>query len=354
MDGEAWIDRLLSSEGQRLLADLATEDLGPATEISLITRLRRTYAPDLVANALEQTKLRARAARKFARAERMLFTAAGLEQASSERMAAHHAERYAAFPAVADLCCGIGGDAIGLAARSAVMAVDRDPVHVRLAEYNAGVADVARSVNAVLADVRDLAFDGVEAVFIDPARRSGDRRLKSGASEPALDWCFDLANRVSAVGIKAAPGLPTELAPDGWELEFVSEGRELKEAALWSPALRSARRRATILPEGQTTTERPGAFVDVRDPGRFLIDPDPSITRAGLVEELGESLGESWKIDERVAFLSSDRRVATPFGRTLRIEASMPWSLAKLRDSLRALDVGPVDIRKRGSAVDVD
>jgi hypothetical protein len=32
----------------------------------------------------------------------------------------------------------------------------------------------------------------------------------------------------------------------------------------------------------------------------------------------------------------------------------MPWSLARLRESLRSLDVGTVDIRKRGSAVDVE
>jgi hypothetical protein len=32
----------------------------------------------------------------------------------------------------------------------------------------------------------------------------------------------------------------------------------------------------------------------------------------------------------------------------------MPWNLGRLRESLRSLDVGSVDIRKRGSAVDVD
>jgi hypothetical protein len=32
----------------------------------------------------------------------------------------------------------------------------------------------------------------------------------------------------------------------------------------------------------------------------------------------------------------------------------MPWGLAALKRSLRELDVGVVDIRKRGSAVDVD
>ena len=50
------------------------------------------------------------------------------------------------------------------------------------------------------------------------------------------------------MGIKAAPGLPLELVPPGWEAEFLAVGRGLKEALLWSPALASAPRRATILP----------------------------------------------------------------------------------------------------------
>jgi hypothetical protein len=78
------------------------------------------------------------------------------------------------------------------------------------------------------------------------------------------------------------------------------------------------------------------------------------VTRAGLVEELGRSLGSCWKIDSRIAFLSSDTELRTPFARTLTIEASMPWSLARLRKELRGLNVGTADIRKRGSAVDVD
>ena len=31
--------------------------------------------------------------------------------------------------------------------------------------------------------------------------------------------------------------LPLELVPAGWEAEFIADGRDLKEAVLWSPAL---------------------------------------------------------------------------------------------------------------------
>jgi hypothetical protein len=180
--------------------------------------------------------------------------------------------------------------------------------------------------------------------------------MRAGDSEPPLDWCFDLARRID-VGIKASPALPLDLVPDGWEVEFVSEHRELKEAVLWAPVFATTPRRATVLlPDGDehTLVALAGARLAVRPPGAYLLDPDPSVTRAGLVETLGVQLTDAWKIDDQIGFLSSDVPLGTPFGRLLRIDASMPWSLGRLKESLRALDVGTVDIRKRGSAVDVE
>ncbi len=354
MNAGWWIDALRASEGRALLEQLAHESLAPADELRLVTRLRRDHAPELVAAAVTQARLRVRARSKFAHADAMLFTTAGLEQASSERMAALHAVRYSRFDLVADLCSGIGGDLIGLAKGRAAIGVDMDPVHARLAAFNAEACGVGDSVSMVTADVASVRLDGVPAAFVDPARRSADRRYRAGTSDPSLNWCVALANRGVALGIKAAPGLPTELVPEGWELEFVSEHRELKESLLWSPALATVGRRATLLPEALTLVHANGIRLPVQAPGMFLLDPDPAVTRAGAVEDLGALLGEVWKIDEEIAFLSADFEMQTPFGRTLRIEASMPWNLARLRECLRALDVGTVDIRKRGSAVDVD
>ena len=353
IDGAA-LDALLSTEGQALLAELAASKPTSDGAIALITRLRKRHSATLVSAAIETAELRRRAESKFSNASRMYFTRPGLEQASSERMARHHASRYEPFARVADLCCGVGGDLIGLAAGRAALAVDLDPVHLRMAALNATANGVADTVETRRSDVRDVDLAGIPAVFVDPARRAGDKRLSVGASEPPLSWCFALAERGIGVGVKAAPGLPTDLAPTGWELEFVSERRELKECVLWSPRLASATRRATILPERHTLTEQPGATLEVRAPGRFLLDPDGAITRAGLVKELGTELGGCWQIDEQVAFLSADGEVDSPFCRTLEIAASEPWSLARLKQALRGLDVGSVDIRKRGSAVDVD
>lgn len=353
IDGAA-LDALLSAEGQTLLAELAESAPTRGGEIALITRLRKQHSATLVAAAIETADLRRRAESKFSNASRMYFTRAGLEQASSERMASYHATRYEPFHRIADLCCGIGGDLIGLADDRWALAVDIDPIHLRMAALNAEANGVEQSVSPLLSDVREADLGDVRAAFIDPARRAGDKRFSTGASEPPLSWCFSLADRGIGVGVKAAPGLPTSVAPEGWEVEFVSERRELKECVLWSPSLARSHRRATILPERHSLTEQTGARLEVREPGQFLVDPDGAVTRAGLVKELGMSIGDCWQIDDQVAFLSADRAIETPFGRTLEIAASEPWGLARLKEALRLLDVGSVDIRKRGSAVDVE
>ena len=367
---------LLTPQGAELLGRLAARADGAASPLALAERLRREYPAGLVAAAMAQQELRRTAAAKFSRAAEMLFTRAGYEQSSSETIARYRAGRLRNARRVADLCCGIGGDLIALAAAGDVLAVDRDETHARLALHNAGVYGRAEPVTAVVADVRDVPLAGTDAVFIDPARRSGPgaaspatvpvsagHRFRAGTSEPPLDWCVALTSQVAAVCIKAAPGIPAELIPPDWEAEFIAEARDLKEAVLWSPALAGARLRATVLaaaPGGQslrsyTLVARPGAPVPLREPGEYLLDPNPAVTRAGLVEDLARDLGgDAAKIDPQIAFLTLDRDVRTPFARTLRVRHSAPWNEKQFAKPLRELDVGAVDIRRRGLAGDVD
>jgi SAM-dependent methyltransferase len=350
------LDLLLSAEGRELLAGLPAGPLDPADALRLGTRLRRRHPAELVAAALAQRELRERAAAKFALAGRMWFTREGLEQASAEPLARHRAARYAGADRVADLCCGIGGDLCALAPGRAALAVDLDPLHLRMARENARVHG-AGEVAAACADVQVLKLPRSLAVFVDPARRSAGRRLPAGESHPPLAWCLELAGRVAAVGIKAAPGLSLDRVPPGWEVELLADRRELKEAVLWSPALATTGRRATVFPGPVTLAAEPRSTgappVPCGPPGAYLLDPSPAVTRAGLVEELARDLG-AWKLDPQIAFLSADQPLRSPFGRLLAVEASLPWSLKRLREVLRQRDVGAVEVRKRGSAVDVD
>jgi SAM-dependent methyltransferase len=285
----------------------------------------------------------------------MLFTRAGLEQASGEPTARHRAERVHGHGAdrVLDLCCGIGGDLIALARSADVTGVDRDETHAFAARHNAAVYGVPTTT--VVADVNDVRLPAGTAVFVDPARRertaAGDRR---GGYTPPLQWCFGLpADRVC---VKAAPGLDRAVVPAGWEVEFVALGRELREAVLWSPTWAGAAARATVIADDEVhiLVPDPGTpAADVRAPGRYLLDPSPAVTRAGAVADLAGALG-AWQVDPMIAFLSADQPLRSPYGRGLVIEASLPFSVKALAGELRRLDIGAVDLRRRGLAGDVD
>ena len=96
-----------------------------------------------------------------------------------------------------------------------------------------------------------------------------------------------------------------------------------------------------------------GEPVAIAPPGGYLIDPNPAITRAGLVQDLARSI-DAWQIDPEIAFLSTDEPVETPWGRTLQVIASLPWRIKDVAAALREHDIGAVDIRRRGLAGDVE
>ena len=131
---------LLSLEGLRLLDSLPEWHSGTDV-VRTVADLRKAGHPaELVTAVLAQARLRSRARAKFGDfADRMLFTEAGLEQATRLPVAARHAGRFqqAGLRWIADLGCGIGADAMALAALELeVTAVERDEVTAALAAYN--------------------------------------------------------------------------------------------------------------------------------------------------------------------------------------------------------------------------
>ena len=373
---------LLSAAGRELLDRLAGEELSADRALALSASLRREYPAELIAAALTQQTLRVAAREKFSLADQMLFTRAGLEQASSELTARHAAARFAGSRVVADLCCGIGGNLVALAEATRepvgpagtgfVVGVDGDVTSLEFARHNVTACAPGARAGFVNADVTRFSLGGFDAVFVDPARRDDLGRLRGGRYRPPLSYCLRLADAVGRIGIKAAPGLRRDLVPEGWETEFVAVERELKEALLWSPALATgggAATRATVLPAGDTmvatsaaasarqgsAAAKPGLPTEPArpaPPGSYLLDPNPAVTRAGLVTDLAELTG-TWQIDPMIAFLSSDEPVRTPFARTLRIVESAPWHEKRFARRLRELGIGSADIRRRGLAGDV-
>jgi len=364
MNSEA-LAYLLGPQGRALLDELAAETLSPDTRLATATRLRRYLEPGIAAAAMEMALLRQRATRKFSRADRMFFTRDGLEQATAEPVAVHRAERYAAagIASVADLGCGIGGDALALAGTGAqIIAIDKEWSHVILARENATIYDVGEFVHPVLADLTELPALAVGAFFFDPARRTPTgpqlapgRRLHSVEEyRPPLSLIHAWRSRVPNGAVKVGPGIDYAELPVDVEAEFVSLDGEVREAVLWFGELRTgATRRATLLPGGHTLTDRDPDESPVLLPRRFLYEPDGAVIRAHLVGRLAHLIDAS-RIDPHIAYLTTDTPRPTPFAKGYRIDDHFPYQLKRLRSYLRERDVGNVTIKKRGSPLDVD
>ncbi|MGW1002299.1 THUMP-like domain-containing protein [Streptomyces sp. NPDC002520] len=345
---------LRTPEGRALLDEV--RGTAPADELAVATRLRRTHPAELVSAALGQARLRQRAAAKFAAedAERMFFTPNGVEQSTRASVATYRAARMKdlGVTSVADLCCGIGGDAIALArAGIRVLAVDRDPLTVAVARANAETLGLDKLIEVREADVTEVDTAGYDAVFVDPARRGGRGRVfDPEAYSPPLSWAVATALEAPRAALKIAPGVPHEAIPAEAEAEWISDGGDVKEAVLWfgtEPGLV----RATLLPGPRTLLGRGLPDPEVRPVGRYLYEPDGAVIRAHLVAEVAEQVGGGL-LDATIAYVTADELRPTPYASAYEITDRLPFNVKKLKALLREREVGTLTVKKRGSAVE--
>jgi hypothetical protein len=351
---------LLTAEGLRLLDSLPL--YSARDSVKQVSALRKAgHSPELVAAVLTQSRLREKARAKFgAFAERLLYTPAGLEQATRLKVAAMHAGRFrdAGALRVADLGCGIGADALALAALDIpVVAVERDEVTAAIASYNlAGFP----SAEVELGDAETFPLDDVDAVYLDPARRTGGtknttRLTRPDDYSPSVDFAFGLAARLPT-GIKLGPGFDRSLIPAEAEAQWVSVDGQVVEMGLWFGALArpGIRRSALVVDESgaaELTAEGDSPDVPTRALGDYLYEPDGAVIRARLIGALAERLGAGM-LSRDIAYLTGDELVATPFATAFRVRERLPAGEAQLKRALRERRIGTLEIKKRG--IDVD
>lgn len=352
---------LLSEEGQRWLQDVGQMGVTPQTHLQIATWLRQKLPKSQAQAVLETIVLRQHAATKFSRAAQMYFVRAALEQASAEVVAQHRAHRFVALGCrqIADLGCGIGGDAIALAAQAEVTGVEWDPVRLAMAQENVRLYGHAERFHPLQADLHSLTpLRQMDALFFDPARRDeyGRRFFSLAHYRPPLSLIAQWRAVVPETAVKISPGVDYAELPDAAEVEFISLNGEMKEAVLWYGRFHSGvQRRATLLPEGHTltTADLPQEPVDCTPPKAFLYEPDGAVIRAHLVQALAMQLPAS-QIDDSIAYLTADTAVVTPLARCFAVEAYFPFQLKQLRHYLRERQVGSVTIKKRGSPLEPD
>lgn len=348
---------LLTPEGLRLLDSLPPWNSADDVVRSVADLRKAGHSPVLVAAVLHQSRLRAKASPKFGPfAERMLFTAAGLEQATRLSVAALHAGRFrdAGLTRIADLGSGIGADALAMAAiELKVTAVELDEVTAALAAFN-----LAPWPNATVVHHDATTFDltGFDAAWLDPARRSASKRLSDPADwTPSLEFAFGLASRLP-IGVKLGPGIDRELIPADCEAQWVSVDHEVVELGVWFGALARegvGRAALVITRDGSFELSARGDSDDVEagELGTYVYEPDGAVIRARLIGDLGRSIGARM-LDAQIAYLTSDEASSTPFASCFRVIERFAFDEKTLKRELAAREIGVLEIKKRG--VDID
>lgn len=372
----------LTPEGFNLLNELwRSGDYANSETLTLAERLRTEgYAPTVVNSVLTQLKLRTQAATKFGPfVEQMLFTDAGLQQATSLQVAAHHARRFAraGVDEVIDLGSGLGADALAIAGLDIpVTAVEIDETTaaattINLMPFPHAKVEVADAIQWV----RDNpAPEGTaRGYWLDPARRktqsSGTVRIfHPEAFSPPLSFVEELASAGYPLGVKLGPALAYEVIPDTAEAQWVSLHGSVVEAALWfNLAQRSDVRRAALIinAHGATELTSPTDFgmspqvpvTGIEGATGYLYEPDGAVIRAGLVTDLmvehfmdndptHTSAGR--QLDEHIAYFCSDVYQETAFATGYRILEVLPYKIKTLRRYIKEHNVTRLDIKKRG------
>lgn len=351
------LEALLTPEALRLLASLDAPH-SPDDVVNDVARLRKQgHSLETVSAVMGQLALRAKAHDKFGDfADRMLFSAAGLEMASRLQVSSHHAGRLlrAGMSSVTDAGCGLGGDALAFAGVGLrVRALERDPVAAALAAYNLQPFD---TVTVEQADVMTADISDTDALWFDPARREGMTRLSDPESwSPSLEWVFERA-KTTPTGIKLAPGMDRALIPEDCEAQWVSWKGSVVEMVLWSGPLArdGVSRSALVLREdGAAEITGPADAPDapVGPLHDYLVEPDGAVIRARLIGDLARGNGAQM-IDPTIAYMTSPTPLTSPLAQSFRVRESVPYSTKNLKALVRQADVGTLEIKKRG--IDID
>ena len=351
------VEALLTPETLRLLEETPTltskDDV-----LATVSRLRKASHPiERVHAVMNQLSLRTKAQEKLGDfAPRMLFTKEGLEQATRLDVASHHAGRFraAGISSLIDAGCGIGADSLAFAGLGIqVTAIERDTATAALASYNLAPFPDVTVINA---DVRESDLSGGQALWIDPARREGAKRLHNPEDwSPSLDWVFEMAAQ-RPTGIKLAPGMDRGLIPGGVEAQWVSHHGTVVEMVLWSGALKreGVTRSALVISRGGTAEMVAGADSPDAELGNleeYLYEPDGAIIRARLIGDLARSL-DATMIDESIAYFSSATPHQSPLMQGFQIIEHAPYSPKNVNALIAGAKLARIEIKKRG--IDVD
>ena len=351
-----WVSSKVSFPSPEVL-ELLDSNYSPEVDpdrLNLALR-KQGYDPATCVEVASQVELRQKARHKLGTlADSLLFTRAGLEQASRLAIARYHAMRLRDCGSVSDLSCGLGIDAFAFAeADLEVVAIDIDEV---TAEFAASNLSRFENAKARAGDARDHSVQ-TKAVFLDPARRdlkasSRSRKLLTPDDfEPPIDFVFELLAKHPG-GVKLSPAMPHELIDPRFESAWVSNKGDLVEFSQWSTDSSRAGKRFAVMVDEDAAMEYTGDVfeADVAPLGEYIYEPDPALIRSHLIGAFAREHGLG-SVSQGIAYLTG-AECSSPWLRGFKVVEELPLHEKAIKAYLAKLDIGRVEIKKRG--VDID
>ncbi|MBN8690506.1 MAG: hypothetical protein J0L72_06890 [Armatimonadetes bacterium] len=308
--------------------------------------MTRQFGQESALWAVQQSELRKKAGAKFVHPERLLFTKEALEQATHHRVSDYHADRFPPGVRVLDMTCGIGADSMALAKHCDLVGAELDPERAFYAEFNLEAMSLNGEIRCI--DSYEL-HPNFEFAFADPGRRQGGKRIVD--PDEYLPNPSEIASRgshLSLLGIKLSPVVPDSyLESLGGRTEFVSFGRECREACVWKSPDRDYSVSCVHIESGESLASRPITAV-IDEPGEFLYDADPAAVRAHALGNFNAAaLGDS------PGYLTADHSIESPWLRRYRVLWYGRFDVSDIKSTLKKLDSKTPEIKQRGTEQDL-
>lgn len=271
---------------------------------------------------------------------RAIFTPLAFEQSSSEECAAH--KRFEG-DVVLDMTCGLGVDSLYLSKRfRRVIACERNEELATITRHNLALLG-AENVEVVSEDAERVleGISHVDLIYADPDRRSAE-----GKKMVCLEECSPniaallptLKERADHLAVKLSPMFDVTEAlvrfGEGSDVEVISLGGEVKEVVVyWSKGATESHITATALGagefahKGERTPSLPTTKPFNPEEYKFLVVPDASLRKAGLVAEWCRSEG----LDCYGSYGFSAVSPLATMGRIYNIKVSVPYQPKQIK-----------------------
>ena len=267
------------------------------------------------------------------------------EQATARDISGYKAGLWQSGARIADLCCGMGGDSFWLPAGIAASGADISPERVLM--FNENMERLGQPHRAVLQNALDV--EGGDFFCIDPARRDG--------LNPGFESIMELSKKFCGGMIKLPPAFPENEIPEESDVLYLGNASDCRECLVLSGLFGKGTVRAVAICKNKTfewqckKNELRNTSLEVKNPGGFILEPNPVLVRSHLFLSEAKKLG-FWQIDSTLAYMSCESLPPEHDGfAAYRVIEQSSLSTNNVKAMLKKHDAGRITIKKRGVEV---